>query len=76
MLAAGQRDAVLGAVPAEHLALGVEVVDVAADPDDRVREAGEEPEVDAAVVVAVDDHDVRVKQSSGRVAQQRVGKPL
>ena len=68
-------EVVLGAVAAEYPAAGVGVVDVAALPDERVPGGGQYPDVDAPLVVAVDDHHVRVPGPSVH-QQPRVGEPL
>ncbi len=74
--AAGQRDDVLRAVAAEdESAARVPVVDVGAHGPDLVRSPGEQPDVDPAVVVAVDDHDVRVERAPG-AGDARVGEAL
>lgn len=49
---------VIGAVTAEDEALVVGVVDVAVDPGDLLAVAGEDADVNASVVLAVNEHDV------------------
>nr|WP_198163068.1 hypothetical protein [Cellulosimicrobium sp. TH-20] len=74
--AARQHDDVLGAVTTEDEASArVPVVDVGAHRPDLVGPPREQPDVDPAVVVAVDDHDVRVERAPG-AGDARVGEPL
>jgi hypothetical protein len=61
-------------VPAQRVGvLGVAVVDVALDVHDRAPRRGQQADVDAALVVAVDEHDVPVAVAEHRLveAQQR-----
>ena len=68
-LAAGRAEVVLRAVPREHHAVGVPVVDVGAQGGDGVPPAGEDADVDAAGVVAVEQQRLVVRRPAD-VAQQ------
>ena len=71
LLAGRQADRRLEAVPAEDLALRVGVVDVRAERQDLEPVAGHESDVDPAVVVAVDDHHMPVRDAPDELERLR-----
>ena len=66
---------VLAAVAGEHDALVVAVEHVGADVGDHERRPHQDADVDAAVVVAVDEHHLLVRRAAD-VGEQAVGEPL
>jgi hypothetical protein len=63
---------ILGAVAAEDDAVGVAIVDVRADPNKLEVGFGHQADVDAAIVVAIDQHHVRIRCAFDRPQQDRL----
>jgi hypothetical protein len=71
VLSTRNGDHVLRAVSAEDSSLAVGVIDVGADSRDLVLRFRQQPDVDATVVVSVDQHHVGVRDALDRLQQDR-----
>jgi hypothetical protein len=74
--ATGSPHLVLWAVPAEDHTVGINGVNVGPDRLDRILGFCQDPDVDAAFVVAVDEHDVRVNATEQFAVQPHQGRAI